>query len=141
MNLIETRRFGLDALVSAAIQTGADLDGTHALVWQQRGLVLRIGEIRQQMGFAAKVSPEIARTYAEYRTVRAELARLAMAPVEADRKRAQPYLDRLKACGERKERLEAELARLMPALGRQFQAQRRSAAASCGPNCRPMPRL
>jgi CHAT domain-containing protein len=48
-----------------------------------------------------------------------------MTPVGAAPQRAQQRAARLKACGERKERLETELARLMPGLGRQLQAQRR----------------
>ncbi len=125
MNVIATKRFWLDGLLSAAFETGAELEGVYALVWQRRGLLLRIGEARRQTALAAGASPEVGRKFADYRAVRAELARLSMTPVGADPKRAQRLTERLKACGERKERLESELARLLPDLGRQLQAERR----------------
>jgi tetratricopeptide (TPR) repeat protein/CHAT domain-containing protein len=125
MNSIETRRRRLDELLSAAVRSGANLDAVYALLWQRRGLVLRIGAARRQTGLAGAASPEVARTFADYRAVRAELARLTMTPAGTDPQRARQIAQRLNACGERKERLETELARLMPALGRQLQSDRR----------------
>jgi CHAT domain-containing protein/tetratricopeptide (TPR) repeat protein len=125
MNLVAAKGRRRDELLSAAIRAGADPDAAYTLLWQRRGLVLRIGEMRRQTGLAAGASPEVGRTFAEYRAVRAELARLAMTPVGADPTQARQRLDRVNACAQRKERMETELARLMPALRRQLQANRR----------------
>jgi tetratricopeptide (TPR) repeat protein len=93
-------------------------------VWARRGLVQQcVG--RRQRQLQRIQSPEVRQRYQEYLATRQSLAALIVAPASPDLRQAQAALRRLKELGDKKERLERQLAAELPEFRRQLESSRR----------------
>jgi CHAT domain-containing protein len=111
-------------LLSASRHTKTPAGDVYRLVWAMRGVVLR-AIARRQESLRSLVSPALQEEHESYLRVRRELARVLLAPADADPGRLTQRKDRLTALSNEKERLERDLAAQIPEFSRQLQARRR----------------
>lgn len=111
-------------LLSTSRHTEQPAEEVYPYIWSRRRLIQHLIAERQRT-FQEAGSPEVRSLYQEYLSTRRALARLVLAPADPVPEGAAARGVRLRELGERKERLERELADTSPEFLRQFQQQRR----------------
>ncbi|MCY2995041.1 MAG: CHAT domain-containing protein [Planctomycetota bacterium] len=111
--------------VLLSLQGGVNVEELYEQVWARRGLIQQcVG--RRQRQIQQIPSPKAREQYQEYLVTRQSLAALIVAPASPNPAGAQDALKRLEELGDKKERLERQLAAQLPEFGRQIENSRRS---------------
>jgi CHAT domain-containing protein/tetratricopeptide (TPR) repeat protein len=122
INFVNERLGPPDVLLSVAGSQHAE--ELYEQVWARHGLVQQcVG--RRQRQLQRIQAPEVRQKYQEYLATRQSLAALIVAPASPDLRQSEAALRRLKELGDKKERLEGQLAAELPEFRRQLENSRR----------------